>query len=177
MQSFDRGNSALAKLMTVAASIEAESRISELHARIDEQRRIIEDLAIEGHDHGSAMIVLDSLQLSLSLYLQERLRLRSKLTDTENAGAASGRRSFIAISRSSQKLRRKAAQNSILSPFHRETTFKLGALHLISVTCRVDVCFTPESRRVQRTSLCPLRANSGHLRTRQSSDRQGQRSP
>jgi len=61
-----------------------------------------------------------------------------------------------------KKLRRKAAQNSILSPFHRETTFKLGALHLISVTCRVDVCFTPESRRVQRTSLCPLRAKSGH---------------
>ena len=86
--------------MTVAASIEAESRISELHARIDEQGRIIEDLAIEGHDHGSAMIVLDSLQLSLSLYLQERLRLRSKLADTEKA---SGRRSFIAISRSSQK--------------------------------------------------------------------------
>ena len=104
MQSFARGNSALAKLMTVAASIEAESRISELHARIDEQRRIIEDLAIEGHDHGSAMIVLDSLQLSLSLYLQERLRLRSKVTDTEKAGsAAGGRRSFIAISRSSQK--------------------------------------------------------------------------
>ena len=100
MQSRDRGNSALAKLVTVTASIEAESRISELHVRIDEQRRTIEDLAIEGHDHGSAMIVLDSLQLSLSLYLQERLRLRSKLTDTEKPSAASAQRSFLAISRS-----------------------------------------------------------------------------
>jgi hypothetical protein len=109
MQSFDRGNSALAKLMTVAASIEAESRISELHARIDEQRRIIEDLAIEGHDHGSAMIVLDSLQLSLSLYLQERLRLRSKLTDAERpvrqtVGAAS-----LLFPDRIKELRRKAA--------------------------------------------------------------------
>jgi len=59
-------------------------------------------LAIEGHDHGSAMIVLDSLQLSLSLSLQERLRLRSKLADTEKASAASSQRSFIAISRSNQ---------------------------------------------------------------------------
>jgi len=67
--------------------MEAESGISELHARIDEQRRTIEDLAIEGHDYGSAMIVLESLQLSLSLCLQERLRLRSKLPDTETARA------------------------------------------------------------------------------------------
>src|SRR5262245_41535245 len=102
MQSLDRGNSALTKLLTVAASIEVESRISELHARIDEQRRIIEDLAIEGHDHGSAMIVLDSLQLSLSLYLQERHRLHSELTEIEKASAESGQRSFIAISRSNQ---------------------------------------------------------------------------
>jgi uncharacterized coiled-coil protein SlyX len=93
MHSLDsRDSLALAKLLTVAASMEADSRISELHARIDEQRRIIEELAIEGRDHGSAMIVLDSLQLSLSLYLQERLRLRSKLTETEKASAASGQR-------------------------------------------------------------------------------------
>jgi len=49
-----------------------------------------------------------------------------------------------------KKLRRKAAQNSILTPSHREAAFKLGALHLIPVTCRVDVCFTPESRHVRR---------------------------
>ena len=120
MQSFDRGNSALAKLLTVAASMEAESRISELHARIDEQRRIIEDLAIEGHDHGSAMIVLDSLQLSLSLYLQERLRLRSKLTDTEKASAASGQRSFIAISRSKQKGETQGGLKLHFKPVPRE---------------------------------------------------------
>jgi hypothetical protein len=122
MQSLDRGNSALAKLMTVAASIEAESRISELHARIDEQRRIIEDLAMEGHDHGSAMIVLDSLQLSLSLYLQERLR--SKLTDTEKASAASGRRSFIAISRSNQRAETQGSLKLHFKPVPGGTAFK-----------------------------------------------------
>jgi hypothetical protein len=121
MQSLDRGNSGLAKLLTVAASIEADSRISELHARIDEQRRI-EDLAIEGHDHGSAMIVLDSLQLSLSLYLQERLR--SKLTDTEKASAASGRRSFIAISRSNQRAETQGSLKLHFKPVPRETALK-----------------------------------------------------
>jgi len=124
MQSLDRGNSALAKLLTVAASIEAESRISEMHARIDEQSRIVEDLAIEGRDHGSAMIVLDSLKLSLSLYLQERLRLRSKLADTEKAGAASGRRSFIAFSRSSQKAETQGALKLHFKPVPRDTVFK-----------------------------------------------------
>jgi hypothetical protein len=124
MRSLDRGNSALAKLLTVAASIETESRISELHARIDEQRRIIEDLAIEGHDHGSAMIVLDSLQLSLSLYLQERLRLRSKLTDTEKASAPSGQRSFIAISRSSQRVETQGSLKLHFMPVPRETVLK-----------------------------------------------------
>jgi hypothetical protein len=82
-------------------------------------------LAIEGHDHGSAMIVLDSLQLSLSLYLQERLRLRSKLTDAENASAASSRHSFIAISRSNHQ--RAETQGSLkfdFKPVPRETVFK-----------------------------------------------------
>lgn len=124
MQSLDRGNAALAKLLTVAASMEAESRISELHARIDEQRRIIEDLALEGHDQGSAMIVLDSLQLSLSLYLQERLRLRSKLTDAEKASAASGRRSFIAISRSNQRAETQGSLKLDFKPVPRETALK-----------------------------------------------------
>jgi len=126
MQSLDRGNSALAKLLTVAASLEAESRISELHARIDEQRRIIEDLAIEGHDYGSAMIVLDSLQQSLSLYLQERLRLRSKLTEAEKATAtaASGRHSFIAISRSNQRAETQGSLKLHFKPVPHETALK-----------------------------------------------------
>src|SRR5262245_9791266 len=124
MQSLDRGNLALAKLLTVAASMEADSRISELHARIDEQRRIIEDLAIEGHDYGSAMIVLESLQLSLSLYLQERLRLRSKLTDTENASTAGGQRSFIAISRSNQRTETQGSMKLHFKPVPVETALK-----------------------------------------------------
>jgi uncharacterized coiled-coil protein SlyX len=80
MQSLDiRTGLALAKLLAVAASTEADCRILELHARIDEQRQLIEELAIEGHDLASATIVLDSLQLSLILCVQERHRLRSQL--------------------------------------------------------------------------------------------------
>jgi hypothetical protein len=125
MHSLDsRDSLALAKLLTVAASMEADSRISELHARIDEQRRIIEELAIEGRDHGSAMIVLDSLQLSLSLYLQERLRLRSKLTETEKASAASGQRGFIAISRSNQRAETQGNLKLDFKPVPRETALK-----------------------------------------------------
>ena len=80
MQSLDiRASLALAKLLAVAASTVAERRIFELHARIDEQRQLIEELAIEGRDLVSATIVLDSLHLSLFLYVQERQWLRSKL--------------------------------------------------------------------------------------------------
>jgi uncharacterized coiled-coil protein SlyX len=80
MQSLDiRANLALAKLVAVAASTEAERRISELHARIDEQRQLIEELAIERHDLASATTVLDSLHISLFLSVEERHRLRSKL--------------------------------------------------------------------------------------------------
>jgi len=89
MKSLDsREDLALAKLTTVAASIEADSRITELHAKIDQQRRLIEELAIEGHDYVSATIVLNSFQLSLSLYLKERHWLRSKLTNTEKTNSA-----------------------------------------------------------------------------------------
>ena len=48
----------------------------EINARIDEQRQIIENLAVNGHDITSAKIVLDSLLMSLFLCVQERQRLR-----------------------------------------------------------------------------------------------------
>jgi len=124
MRSLDRDTLALAKLLTVAASIEADNRISELHAKIDERRRIIEELAIQGNDHGSAMIVLESLQLSLSLYLKERLRLRAKLTDSEEASAASGPHSFIAISRSNQRAEMQGNIKFHFKPVPRETALK-----------------------------------------------------
>ena len=63
---------------------EAERRVAENNGLIDRQRRLIEDLAYEGHDITSAQIIFDSLCVSLSLHLQDRHRLRATL----NANAA-----------------------------------------------------------------------------------------
>jgi hypothetical protein len=58
---------------------EAERRVPEVNALIDRQRRLIEDLELHGTDLTSAKIVLDSLLVSLSLYVQDRHRLRATL--------------------------------------------------------------------------------------------------
>jgi len=55
--------------------LEAERRVAECNARIERQRRVIEEL---GHrvETTSARIVFESLCVSLSLHLQDRHRLR-----------------------------------------------------------------------------------------------------
>jgi hypothetical protein len=59
--------------------LEAVRRVAEIHALIERQRQLIEELGYEGHDITSAQIVLDSLLVSLSLHLQDRHRLRATL--------------------------------------------------------------------------------------------------
>lgn len=56
--------------------LEAEQRVAECNARIERQRRVIEELGSQAHDVTSAKIVFESLCLSLSLHLQDRHRLR-----------------------------------------------------------------------------------------------------
>jgi hypothetical protein len=60
----------------MAELLEAEQRVAECNARIERQRRVIEDLRDRAHDVTSEQIVFDSLCVSLSLYLQDRHRLR-----------------------------------------------------------------------------------------------------
>jgi len=63
--------------------LEAERRVAECNARIELQRRVIEEL---GHrvETTSARIVFESLCVSLSLHLQDRHRLR----ELREAGSA-----------------------------------------------------------------------------------------
>jgi hypothetical protein len=61
---------------------EAEYRVPEINARIDQQRELTENLADEGQDVTSAKIVLDSLLISLFLCVEHRQRLRSILNAT-----------------------------------------------------------------------------------------------
>jgi hypothetical protein len=56
--------------------LEAERRVAECNARIERQRRVIEELKYQAHDVTSAQIVFDSLCVSLSLCLRDRFRLR-----------------------------------------------------------------------------------------------------
>ena len=56
--------------------LETERRVAECNALIERQRRLIEDAAFQDSDVTSAQIVFDSLCVSLSLYLQDRDRLR-----------------------------------------------------------------------------------------------------
>jgi hypothetical protein len=72
-----------------AQSEEEAGPVPELHARIDRQRQIIEELAIEGHDITSAQIILDSLLVSLFLHVQERHRLRATLNRHQHSLARS----------------------------------------------------------------------------------------
>jgi hypothetical protein len=56
--------------------LEAEQRVAECNARIERQRRVIEELRDRARDVTSAQIVFDSLCVSLSLCLRDRDRLR-----------------------------------------------------------------------------------------------------
>ena len=57
--------------------LETEIRVAENNGLIELQRKLIEELAYEGHDITSAQIIFDSLCVSLSLHLQDRHRLRA----------------------------------------------------------------------------------------------------
>jgi hypothetical protein len=59
---------------------EKDRQVRDLHARIDHQQRLIENLAIEGHDTTAAQIILDSLLISLYLQVQDRHRLSAMLS-------------------------------------------------------------------------------------------------
>ena len=73
MQSSDISmNSAATKLA------ETERGIPQLHTCIDQQRRLVEALALEGRDIASATIILDSLVFSLFLCVEDRQRLRAE---------------------------------------------------------------------------------------------------
>jgi hypothetical protein len=63
----------------VSELAEAERRVPEINALIQRQRQLIEELERYGHDLTSAMIVFDSLLVSLSLCVQDRHRLRTML--------------------------------------------------------------------------------------------------
>jgi hypothetical protein len=64
-----RNNLAMTKLA------ENVHQVRDLHARIDHQRQVIEELAGEGHDTTTARNILDSLLISLFLYVEDRHRL------------------------------------------------------------------------------------------------------
>jgi hypothetical protein len=63
----------------VSKLAEAERGVPEINALIERQRQLIEELERDGHDLTSAMIVFDSLLVSLSLCVQDRHRLRTML--------------------------------------------------------------------------------------------------
>ena len=58
---------------------EADGRMRELNARVDRQWQLITNLADAGFDIASAQIVLDSLLVSIFLWVKERQRLHSLL--------------------------------------------------------------------------------------------------
>ena len=66
---------------------EAERRVPEINALIDRQRELIEELEQHGIDLTSAKIVLDSLIVTLSLYVQDRHRLRITFGSSEASAA------------------------------------------------------------------------------------------
>ena len=59
--------------------LDAEWRIAECNALIEDQRQRIEKLADEGYDIFSEQTVYDSLCVSLALYVQARHRLCAML--------------------------------------------------------------------------------------------------
>ncbi len=61
--------------------VEAKRRIQELNALIECQRQIVEESEQRGYDATSAKIVLESLHVSLSLYVQALDRLQIMLPE------------------------------------------------------------------------------------------------
>ena len=74
MQPEDNTDSSL-----VAELAKADGQVREMVACVDRQRQLIWDLAEAGSDVSSAQIVLDSLLISVFLWVQERQRLHSVL--------------------------------------------------------------------------------------------------
>ena len=74
MQPEDNTDSSL-----VAELAKADGQVREMVACVDRQRQLIWDLAEAGSDISSAQIVLDSLLISVFLWVKERQRLRSLL--------------------------------------------------------------------------------------------------
>jgi hypothetical protein len=66
-------------ILTEQELLDAEWRIAECNALIEDQRQRIEKLAYEGYDISSALIVYDSLCVNLALHVQTRNRLRTML--------------------------------------------------------------------------------------------------
>ena len=64
---------------------EAEYRVPEINARVDEQRQIIESLSVDGQDLTSAKIVLDSLLRIV--FCASRRRQRLRVADSKDEGA------------------------------------------------------------------------------------------
>ena len=74
MQLEDNTDSSLA-----AKLAEADGQVRELNACVDRQWQLITNLADAGSDIASAQIVLDSLLISIFLWVKERQRLHSLL--------------------------------------------------------------------------------------------------
>ena len=74
MQPEDNTDSSL-----VAELAKADGQVREMVASVDCQRQLIWDLAEAGSDVSSAQIVLDSLLISVFLWVKERQRLHSLL--------------------------------------------------------------------------------------------------
>jgi len=74
MQPEDNTDSSL-----VAELAKADGQVREMVACVDRQRQLIWDLAEAGSDVSSAQIVLDSLLISVFLWVKERQRLHSLL--------------------------------------------------------------------------------------------------
>jgi hypothetical protein len=74
MQLEDNSDSSLA-----AKLAEADGQMRELNACADRQWQLITSLEDAGSDIASAQIVLDSLLISIFLWVKERQRLRSLL--------------------------------------------------------------------------------------------------
>jgi len=74
MQPEDNTDSSL-----VAELAKADGQVREMVACVDRQRQLIWDLAEAGSDVSSAQIVLDSLLISVFLWVEERQRLHGLL--------------------------------------------------------------------------------------------------
>jgi len=74
MQPEDNTDSSL-----VAELAKADGQVREMVASVDRQRQLIWDLAEAGSDVSSAQIVLDSLLISVFLWVKERQRLHGLL--------------------------------------------------------------------------------------------------